>query len=98
MPEDQNNQGRIYRPNTFQMPNVMVDVWLTELSGSEFKVAAYICRHTYGWNKESDGISLSQMMKGVKKLDTPWAENPTRGVVRISDQGGGRKIRPHKTH
>src|SRR6266496_931778 len=77
MPEDQNNQGRIYRPNTFQMPNVMVDVWLTELSGSEFKVAAYICRHTYGWNKESDGISLSQMMNGVRRRDGTYLDRGT---------------------
>jgi hypothetical protein len=42
MPEDNETQGRVYRPNTFQMPNAMIDVWLTELTGSEFKVAAYI--------------------------------------------------------
>jgi len=77
MPEDQNNQGRVYRPNTFQMPNVMIDVWLTELSGSEFKVAAYICRHTYGWNKESDGISLSQMMNGVRRRDGSYLDRGT---------------------
>jgi hypothetical protein len=77
MPEDNNVQGRVYRPNTFQMPNVMIDQWLTELSGSEFKVAAYICRHTYGWNKESDGISLSQMMNGVRRRDGTYLDRGT---------------------
>jgi hypothetical protein len=77
MADDNDTQGRIYRPNTFQMPNAMIDIWLTELTGSEFKVAAYICRHTYGWNKESDGISLSQMMNGVRRRDGTYLDHGT---------------------
>jgi hypothetical protein len=63
------DKSRYLIPNTTQMPNVMLDEWMAELSGSEWKVICYIARHTYGFQKEADGISLSQMLNGIAKRD-----------------------------
>lgn len=56
-------------PNTTQIPNVILDRWLPHLSGSELKVVMYVCRRTYGFGKEQDSISLSQMADGITKKD-----------------------------
>ncbi len=59
----------LYVPNSFQCPNEVVDELLPELSGSELKVLLYIVRRTFGFQKESDNISLSQMLYGIVKHD-----------------------------
>ncbi|MFZ7198509.1 replication protein [Avibacterium avium] len=59
-------------PNSFQMPNAIVDDFLAHLSGNAFKCYALISRQTTGWQKQSDRISVSQfMMKcGIKNRKT----------------------------
>ncbi len=39
------------------------------LSGAELKVALYICRRTFGFKKDHDNISLSQIANGITKKD-----------------------------
>lgn len=39
------------------------------LNGSEQKVLDYILRHTWGFDKTHDEISLSQLMTGIKSFD-----------------------------
>jgi hypothetical protein len=39
------------------------------LSGSEQKVLDYILRHTWGFNKIADEISLGQLKNGIKNFD-----------------------------
>src|SRR5262249_37151739 len=56
-------------PNSTQIPDVILDHWMAELSGAEFKVLLYIARRTYGFGKESDNISLNQMAAGIKRRD-----------------------------
>jgi len=56
-------------PNSTQVPDVLIDHWMAELSGTEFKVLLYIARRTYGFGKDRDSISLSQMTDGVMKRD-----------------------------
>jgi len=51
------------RINFTPLPNIVFDKWLSELSPAEFKVFIAICRKTYGWHKEQDRISLSQLIK-----------------------------------
>ncbi len=58
---------RLYIPNSFQCPNVIVDEFLPELTGSELKVLLYIVRRTFGFQRDSDNISLSQMLNGIRK-------------------------------
>ncbi len=52
-------------PNSTQIPDVILDFWLSELTGAELKVVLYIARRTYGFGKESDNISLNQICHGI---------------------------------
>jgi hypothetical protein len=49
---------------------------MADLSGAELKVVLYVARRTFGFGKESDNISLSQMAQGITKRDG------MRGVVK----------------
>jgi hypothetical protein len=54
-------------PQYTQVPNQLFDELLARLTGNEIKVLLYICRHTYGFHKESDNISLNQMLQGIRR-------------------------------
>lgn len=51
-----------FTPNSFQVPNILVDKLMSELSGIELKCYLFVIRKTKGWNKEFDAISLSQFV------------------------------------
>ena len=52
-------------PNSFQVPNALVDEWFDKITPSELKVLIYICRRTHGFNKLADNIALSQLEHGI---------------------------------
>ncbi len=52
-------------PNTTPVPDELFDELLADLSGAELKVLMYICRRTFGFKKERDTISLSQIASGI---------------------------------
>jgi phage replication O-like protein O len=52
-------------PNTTQIPNDVFDSLMPGLSGGELKVLLYICRRTFGFQKDSDRISLAQIAHGI---------------------------------
>lgn len=56
-------------PHYTQVPDDVMDVLMPELSGAELKVLLYIIRRTYGFKKNSDAISLNQIMNGITKTD-----------------------------
>jgi hypothetical protein len=56
-------------PNYTPVPDQVFDELLTVLTGAELKVLLYICRRTFGFKKDSDNISLNQMLHGVVKKD-----------------------------
>lgn len=56
-------------PNSTQIPDVYLDVWLAKLTAVEFKVLMYICRRTYGFRKETDIISVPQIASGIVRKD-----------------------------
>jgi len=56
-------------PNYTIVPDEVFDELLTELSGGELKVLLYIIRRTFGFKKDSDNISLSQMLRGISRKD-----------------------------
>lgn len=60
---------KIQAPNYTQIPNVIMDYWGSVLTPAEFKVLIFICRKTFGFQKKSDKISLSQIMKANKLSD-----------------------------
>jgi len=50
-------------PNHTQIPNIIIDQHMSELSHAQFKVLMAICRKTIGWHKQSDYISISQIVE-----------------------------------
>ena len=52
-------------PNYTMMPDELFDELMAVLSGAEFKVVSYIARRTLGFKKDSDNISLKQMVAGI---------------------------------
>lgn len=58
-------------PNSFQVPNTLVDELLADMSDAALRTYMVIVRKTRGWNKECDRISLSQFEKiGGKSKNT----------------------------
>jgi Bacteriophage replication protein O len=67
-----NHEGKFlgfYTPRYTQVPDELFDELLSELSGAELKVLLYVIRRTFGFKKDSDLISLSQMVSGIEKKD-----------------------------
>ena len=56
-------------PNYTMVPDELFDEHLPELSGAELKVLLYIVRRTFGFKRDSDNISLSQMLSGITTRD-----------------------------
>lgn len=52
-------------PNYTQVPDEIFDILLPLLSGAQLKVLLYICRRTFGFKKDSDVISLTQISGGI---------------------------------
>ena len=52
-------------PNYTPVPDELFDEQLPDLSGAELKLLLYIIRRTFGFKKESDNISLSQLLYGI---------------------------------
>jgi hypothetical protein len=56
-------------PNYTNVPDQLFDEHLAFLSGAELKVLLYIIRRTFGFKKDADSISISQMLGGIEKRD-----------------------------
>ncbi|WP_241951489.1 replication protein [Pasteurella multocida] len=50
-------------PNSFQVPNGVIDDLMSQMSGAELKCYLAVIRKTKGWNKEEDAISITQLME-----------------------------------
>lgn len=61
---DEKFQGFPLAKQTWDFPTV-INGWVDQLSGAEFKVLWYILRHTYGWQKVADTISYGQFRHGI---------------------------------
>ena len=70
-------------PNYTQVPDALFDELLAYLSGTELKVLLYIMRRTFGFKRERDQISLSQMLHGIVKHDGERLDHGT-GVSKPS--------------
>lgn len=55
--------SKIAPPCYTQYPNLILDEYMEDMSGAELKVISVIVRKTYGWHKERDVISYSQIQK-----------------------------------
>jgi hypothetical protein len=57
-------QGFTY-PTTTPVPDLLFDHVMQDLNEGELKVLLYIIRRTFGFKKQSDDISLAQMVEGI---------------------------------
>ncbi len=74
---------KITPPNYFQCPNDLVDHWLPLLGEAEIKVLLLIIRKTFGWHKQRDRISLSQMQEFTGLNRT----NASKAIQSLTDKG-----------
>ena len=56
-------------PRYTQVPDEIFDELLPDLTGAELKTLMYVVRRTFGFKKDSDHISLSQLVSGIKTRD-----------------------------
>lgn len=79
MPESKEFPGFPPEPegNYWRYPRI-VNGWWHQLTGSEQKVLDYILRHTWGYDKDADAISLEQFQKGIwSKKENKWIDKGT---------------------
>lgn len=60
----------------WQFPSI-INGHVHDLTGAEFKVLWYILRHTFGWQKSSDYISIPQICEGIKRKDGTYLDKGT---------------------
>jgi DNA-binding XRE family transcriptional regulator len=56
-------------PHYTPVPDVVFDYFLPRLGGAELKVLLYIIRRTLGFKKNTDDISLKQLVSGITTRD-----------------------------
>lgn len=64
-------------PNFTQVPDELFDVLMPLLSEAELRVLLYIIRRTFGFKRDSDTISLSQMVSGITTRDVQVLDSGT---------------------
>lgn len=74
----------LLKPNTTPFPNFLIDFVMPIISNPTTKVMMFLVRKIYGWNKDCDHISISQIVKGTN-IDR-------RSVVRALNDLCERKI------
>jgi len=77
-------------PNGTIVPDDIFDVLLHVCTGAEFKVLAYIVRRTFGFKKDSDTISLKQMVEGITTRDGKVLDHGTglsKSTVAVAIKG-----------
>lgn len=70
-----------YIPNSFQTPNIVVDVLMNLLNSSELKCYLFAIRHVYGWQDKIERgyahISLSMFENGFSQFSGTGLTRPT---------------------
>jgi hypothetical protein len=56
-------------PSFTPVPDVIYDLFPAVLSSGAYLLLRYICRHTFGYKKREDDISISQMLDGIVSRD-----------------------------
>jgi hypothetical protein len=82
-------------PNFTQVPNVVIDELAPELTEAELRVLLYIVRRTFGFHREWDYISLSQLTDGIRTREGEQLDHGTgmsrkavsQGCARLVDKG-----------
>jgi len=70
-------------PNTFQIPNAIVDKMLSKISGNELKIYMIIIRNTTGWHVEkSKELPTIELMK-ISGMSKPTVLNATKKLSNL---------------
>lgn len=70
MPADPDYRfGGFRAPQYTQTPNEFFDVLAPKLTEAELRVLIYIIRRTFGFHRDADAISVSQMVSGITSVD-----------------------------
>src|SRR5579871_5361905 len=73
-------------PTTTPVPDELFDLLAPRLSEAELRVLLYIIRRTFGFKRDRDAISLTQMVAGIKTRDGKVLDQGTgmsrRGVMK----------------
>ncbi len=81
------------RPNSTQVPDVILDDWMPFLSGSELAVVMMVARKTFGWRKDADRIGISQMMAGTglsrRTIQVACDSLAAAGMLAVRPSGDG---------
>lgn len=72
----------VMRKNFWMYPRIMENYW-NQLSGSEQKVLDFILRRTWGWERTSDKISLSQFSSGGGKIGSGTGLSKRQIIISI---------------
>ena len=82
-------------PNSFQVPNILVDELLSGMTEAELKCYMVIVRKTTGWHKQEDRISISQFQKisglSNRAVITACANLEEVGLIKVSKDPKGNK-------
>lgn len=68
-------------PNSFQVPNALIDLFLLKLTEFELKIYLIIIRKTKGWNKDFDAISISQFIRILSIKDQRTVKRAIKGLI-----------------
>lgn len=82
-----------FLPNSFQIPNALIDELIADISPNALKCYLVIVRKTVGWSKEWDFIPTTQLMEftGIKKKQTVYsaiAELEELGLIEALKETG----------
>lgn len=82
-----------FLPNSFQIPNALIDDLIADISPNALKCYLVIVRKTVGWSKEWDFIPTTQLMEftGIKKKQTVYsaiAELEELGLIEALKETG----------
>ena len=69
-------------PNHTQTPNELFDIHMRDMDMAELKVTLAICRKTFGWHKQRDKISLSQLEEITGMSRTTVIKGVQQGIGR----------------
>jgi phage replication O-like protein O len=89
-------------PNTTQTPNFIFDNLMSRFVDhpARFFVLCAIVRKTYGWRKDEDSLSLSQLIKmtGLSKnaIKSALLYLSKKNIIKIISKGHGRKISKYR--
>lgn len=82
-------------PNSFQVPNALVDQLMATMGAADLKCYLTIVRKTVGWQKPSDRISITQFMRitglSNRAVITACANLESIGLITVTKDEHGNK-------